>query len=214
MNQLCACRSLSGAFLLTALCGLFSVPPTHAQEDVRRATPPPGKALVFVFRIDPKPVAAQVPVIVNTVRVGELANGTFISATVGPGRNYLQIGDRAPSTLVVEANRSYFVRVGALGNPPSVRTEVSLVSEDEGRGSLAQSRFAGVAPAAVTTAPPPKPSPAPVPLRHPQAVASTGHRCATPQAVASTGSHCATPQAVAAACCNATDSSAGDVHPR
>jgi opacity protein-like surface antigen len=170
MNQLRACRSVSGVLLLTALCGLFSVPPTHAEEDVRRATPPPGKALLFVFRIDREPSAARVPVIVNTVLVGELANGTFVTATVGPGRNYLKIGDEVPSTLVVEANQSYFVRVRTLGDPPSVRTEVNLVSEAEGRRSLAQSRFFGVAPAAtaprpqtppapITAAPPPKPPP-------------------------------------------------------
>ena len=172
MNQLCACRSVSGIFLLTALCGLFSAPVTHAEEDVRRATPPPGKVLLFVFRIDPKPIAAQVPVIVNTVRVGELANGTFVTTTVGPGRNYLQIGDGAPSTLEVEAGQSYFVRVRALGDPQAVRLEVRLVGEAEGRRSLAQSRFVGVAPAATaprpetptaaTAAPTPKPPPAPV----------------------------------------------------
>src|SRR5258708_35626014 len=77
MNQLCACRSVSGILLLTALCVLFSAPVTHAEEDVRRATPPPGKLLLFVVRIAPKPIAAQVPVLVNTVRVAELANGTF-----------------------------------------------------------------------------------------------------------------------------------------
>lgn len=169
MNQISACRSVTGILLLTALCGLFPAPVTHAEEDVRRATPPPGKVLLFVFRIDPKPVAALVPVIVNTVRVGELANGTFIIATVSPGRNYLQIGDRAPSTLVVEANQSYFVRIRSLGDPPSARTEVNLVDEAEGRRSLAQSRFVGVAPAATApraetppAAPPPKPSPAPL----------------------------------------------------
>ena len=160
MNQLCACRSVIGTLLLTALCGLFSPPPTHAEEDVRRATPPPGKVLLFVFRSDPKPVAAQVPVIVNTVSVGDLANGTFVTTTVGPGRNYLRVGDGAPSTLEVEAGQSYFVRVRALGDPQAVRLEVRLVSEAEGRGSLAQSRFVGVAP--VSAAPPPKPSSAPV----------------------------------------------------
>jgi len=173
MNQLCACRSVSGILLLTALCGLFSAPVTHAEEDVRRATPPPGKVLLFVFRIDPKPIAVQVPVIVNMMRAGELANGTFVTTTVGPGRNYLQIGDGAPSTLEVEAGQSYFVRVRALGDPQAVRLEVRLVGEVEGRDSLAQSRFVGVAPAAtaprpqpssapLTAAPPPKPSPAPV----------------------------------------------------
>ena len=160
MNQLRAFLSVRSTLLLTTLCVLFSALPAHAQGDPMRATPPPGKVLLFVFRIDPQPVAAKVPVIVNSVLVGELANGTFVTATVGPGRNYLQIGDRAPSTLEVAANQSYFVRVRALGNPPSVRTDVSLVSEDEGRRSLEQSRLAGAAPAAA--APPPKPSPAPV----------------------------------------------------
>lgn len=173
MNQLCACRSLSGTLLLSTLCGLFPAPPTHAEEEVRLASPPPGKARVFFFRIDREPLAAKVPVLVNTVLVGELANGTFITATVGPGRNYLKIGEGAPSTLMVEANQSYFVRVRTLRDPPSVRTEVNLVSEAEGRRSLARSRFVGIAPAATaprletppaptTSAPPPKPSPAPV----------------------------------------------------
>lgn len=162
MNQLCACRSMRGILILvlTALCGVFSVPPAHAEEDARRATPPPGKALVFVSRVDRVPVAAQVPVIMNSVLVGELANGTFVAATVGPGKNYLRIGDGAPSTLDVAPNQSYFLQIRATGQPPSVRTEMTVLNETEGRRLLAQSRSAGVAPAAIT--PPPKPSPAPV----------------------------------------------------
>lgn len=160
MNQLRAFRSVRGALLLATLCVLFSALPARAQGDPIRATPPPGKVLVFVFRIDPKPLPTLVPVIMNEVRVGELANGTFISTTIGAGRNYLRIGDRVPSTLEVAANQSYFVLVRALGDPQSMRLEVQLVSEAEGRRSLAQSRLAGAAPA--TAAPPPKPSPAPV----------------------------------------------------
>lgn len=146
---------MSGIFLLSALCGLFPAPPAHAEEDVRRATPPPGKVLLFVFRIDPQPVAVQVPVIVNTVLVGELANNTFFTTIVSPGRNYLQIGDRAPSTLEVAANQSYFVRVRAFGDPLLVRSEVQLVSEAEARPLLAKIRFVGVAPAATAPRPPP-----------------------------------------------------------
>ena len=156
MNQLCACRPVSGVLLLTALWGLLSALPAHAEEDARRATPPPGKALVFVFRIDREPLAAQVPVIVNTVLVGELANGTFTTASVSPGNTYLRIGDRVLSTLsfAAAADQSYFVRVEAIHGQTLVRTEVQLVSETEGRRSLAQSRFVGVAPAAVAAAPP------------------------------------------------------------
>jgi len=151
MNQLCACRSLTGALLLTALCGLFLGLPAHAQEDFRRAVPPPGKALVFVFRVDREPLAAQVPVIVNKELIGELANGTFVAATVSPGPTQLRIGQRLVSALsfVATANESYFVRVEAIAGQTLVRTVATPVSEPEGRRSLAQSRFVGVAPAVV-----------------------------------------------------------------
>lgn len=156
MNQLCAYRSVGGALLLSALCSLFSTPLAHAEDGARHATPPSGKALVSVFRIDRDPLTAQVPVIVNTALVGELAHGTFITATVSPGNTYLRIGDRVLSTLsfVAAANQSYFVRVAAIYGQSLVRTEAYLVSETEGRRALAQSRFVGVAPAVVAPAPP------------------------------------------------------------
>ena len=186
MNQLCASCAMSGAFLLTALCGLFSALPAHAQEAAWRATPPPGRALVFVFRNDRVPLTAQVPVVVNTELVGELANGTFVTATVSPGNTYLRIGDRLLSTLyfVAAANQSYFVRVDATYGLSLVRTDVQLVGETEGRRSLEQSRYVGRAPSAVaaaprppqpsvTPAPPPPPSVAPVPPPPPPIVAPT-----------------------------------------
>ena len=173
MIQLRACRSMRAALLLTALCGSLSALPAHAQEDARRATPPPGKALVFVFRNDRVPLAAQVPVVVNTELLGELANGTFVTATVSPGNTYLRIGDRVLSTLyfVAAANQSYFVRIDATYGLPLVRTDVQLVSETEGRRSLEQSRYVGGAPSAVAAAPrPPQPSAAPVPPPPPPSV--------------------------------------------
>lgn len=176
MNQLCACRSLTGALLLTALGALFSGPPAHAQDDLRRAVPPPGKALVFVFRVDREPLAAQVPVIVNKEPVGELANGTFVAATVSPGPTQLRIGQRLVSTLsfVATANQSYFVRVEAVGDRTLVRTVANPVSEPEGRRSLAQSRFVGVAPVVVipplVTPPVAAPPAAPPPVAAPAVV--------------------------------------------
>ncbi|HYS76073.1 MAG TPA: DUF2846 domain-containing protein [Burkholderiales bacterium] len=154
MNELRACLSVSGVFLLAALFG--AAPPVHAQG-ASRATPPPGKALVFVFRSDRQPVAAQVPVLVNVVRIGDLANGTFAVATVNPGRTFLRIGEQALAVFTLEAaaNRSYFVRVEAVSSVRPVRMEVRLVSEVDGRRSLAQSRLVGAAPAiaAVPAAP-------------------------------------------------------------
>ena len=173
MNQLCASRPVSGALLLTALCGLFSALPARAAEDALRATPPPGRALVFVIRNDREPLAARVPVIVNTELVGELENGTFVNAAVSPGNVYLHIGDRVLSTLyfVAAANQRYFVRIQAIYGQALVRTEVHLVGETEGRRLLAQSRFTGVAPALVVAVPPPlKPGVAAAPPPPPPSV--------------------------------------------
>jgi opacity protein-like surface antigen len=154
-------KLVSGVFLLAALFGV--APPVHAQ-DAAQATPPPGKVLVFVFRSDRQPVAAQVPVIVNLVRIGDLANGTFAVATVNPGRTFLRIGEQAVAVFTLEAaaNRSYFVRVEAVSSVRPVRTEVRLVNEVDGRRTLAQSRLVGAAPAAIAAAPRAQPPAAPV----------------------------------------------------
>ncbi len=159
MNQLRAGLSVSGVFLFVALFGAAA--PVHAQE-ASRATPPPGKTLVFVFRSDRQPVAAQVPVFVNLVRIGDLTDGTFAVATVNPGRTFLRIGEQAVAVFTLEAaaNRSYFVRVEAVSGVRPVRTEVRLVSETDGRRSLAQSRLVGAAAAAIAA--PPRVAPPPV----------------------------------------------------
>src|SRR5438876_6670105 len=160
MNELRAGLSVSGAFLLAALLG--AAPPVRAQEDASRATPPPGKALVFVFRSERETVAALVPVFVNLARVGDLANGTFAVATVSPGRTFLRVGDQAVATYTLEvaANQSYFVRVEAVPGVRPVQTEVRIVSEVEGRRFLAQMRPVGAAPPAIAA--PRVPPPAPV----------------------------------------------------
>ena len=166
MKELRACLPVSGIFLLAALFGAAA--PVHAQGDASRAIPPPGKALVFVFRSDRQPAAAQVPVLVNLVRIGDLTNGTFAVATVNPGRTFLRIGEQALAVFTLEAvaNRSYFVRVEAVSSVRPVRTEVRLVNETDGRRALAQSRLVGTASviAGAPRAQPPAPVAAPPPV--------------------------------------------------
>src|SRR5258708_9435111 len=134
---------VSGAFLLAALFG--PAPQVNANQEAWHATPTPGKTLMFVFRREREPVAARVQVFVNSVRVGELANGSFVIATVNPGKIFLRLGDQAAPTYAFEgaANQSYFARVAALAGVQPVRTEVRLVREAEARPALAQSRFLG-----------------------------------------------------------------------
>ena len=165
MNELRACLAMSGAVLLI---GALSAPLAHAQTDPRRATPPPGRALVFVFRSEREPVDARVPVSVNAESVGQLASGTFLTATVAPGRTFVRSGDRVLSAVAFQAepNRSYFVRIEAVSGTRPVRTETRLVTEAEGRRAIAQGRFAGAAPAVIAApkaAPKPTPKPAPPP---------------------------------------------------
>src|SRR6266702_1752848 len=114
MNRLRAGMSAGGVLL--ALCGPFSAPPAHAQEDPRRAILPPGKALVIVFRSDREPRAALVPVVVNAQPAGDLADGTFLAAAVDPGRTFLRAGDRVLTSLRFEAaaGQSYFVHLEAV----------------------------------------------------------------------------------------------------
>src|SRR5258706_3800928 len=162
MNQLRARLAVSSVFLLAALFG--TAPPVHAQ-DAWRATPPPGKTLMFVFRSEREAVAARVPVFVNSVRVGELANGSFVIATVNPGRVLLRVGEQTAPTYAFDAaaNQSYFARVAALAGVQPVRTEVRLVREAEARPVLAQSRFLGAATVAAGAPQAPAPAPRPQP---------------------------------------------------
>ena len=144
---MCAARR-GGTFLFFAVCSLLAST-APAQVDVRQATPPSGKAFVYIFRSDREIVAAAIPISANAEPLGELANGTFVMATVNPGRTYLRAGDRVVSTLQLAAasNQSYFVSVQVVPGVMPVRGEMRLVSEAAGRSSLLQSRFAGAAPA-------------------------------------------------------------------
>jgi len=150
---------------LTALCVLFAVSAARAADDARGATPPPGKVLVFVFRSERDPMSTIVPVSVNSERIGELANGTFATATVKPGTTFLRAGDRVLTTLSleVEANKSYFVWIEAIPGVLPVRSEMRLVSESAGRRSLEQSRFVGASTAVVAVPPVPQPVQAAMP---------------------------------------------------
>jgi opacity protein-like surface antigen len=143
MNQLRAGFAVSGALLLGVLLGPFSAEPVHAQ-DAQRATPPPGKALLFIFRSDREPRPAQVPVTVNAVYVGDLEDGTFLSVSVDPGRTFLRSGDRVLAMLGLQTapDQTYFIWVEAVHGLTLVQTEMRLVSEEEGRRALAQSRVA------------------------------------------------------------------------
>src|SRR2546427_9310440 len=98
MNQFRPRVAALGAFVLAAhLLSPLSAQYAHAQEAAPSA-PPPGKALLYIFRSDLQPSDALVPVSVNAETAGYLENSTFIAAIVNPGKTFLRSGDRVLAT--------------------------------------------------------------------------------------------------------------------
>jgi opacity protein-like surface antigen len=190
----------TGLLALAAACVLDA----HAQV----ASPPPGKALVVMYRSDRQPVSAKVPVIANADRLGDVGNGEFVNAIVNPGRTFLRAGDRILTTLALQASagQTYYVLIEAVPGMTPVRVEMRQMTEASARRILAQSRPIGAAPAAaapraavppaavvapaaaaprVAAAPPPKPAAPPPPRPAPAPRASPPPRPAPPPPAAS-----------------------------
>lgn len=185
MNRLRVLLSKRSLLALAAACGLQCALDAYAQV----ASPPPGKALVVLYRLDRQPVAAKVPVIANADRLGELGNGEFVNAVVNPGRTFLRVGDRILTTLALQTqpNQRYFVLVEAVPNLTPVRVEMREMTEAAARRSLAQSRPIGAAPfaAAPSRAPvPPAPAAAVPAPRAPVAAAAAAPIAAAPKPAA------------------------------
>jgi hypothetical protein len=160
MNLLRASLLHGSILALAAACGL----PCVAQAQV--ASPPPGKALVVMYRADKQPVAARVPVIANADRLGDIGNGEFVNAVVNPGRTFLRVGDKILTTLAIQtgANRTSYVLIEAVPGLSPVRVEMREMDEASARRVLARSRPAGAG-AAAAAAPVPRSVVAPaVPL--------------------------------------------------
>jgi outer membrane protein W len=155
MNRLRASVQVS-ILAIAAACGC-------AQDaQAQSASPPPGKALVVLYRNDKQPVAGRVPVVVNADRLGDLGNGEYINAVVNPGRTFLRVGDRVLTTLALQtsANQTSFVLVEAVPGQTPLRVDMRETNQAAAQRVLAQSRpaavgAAGAAAAAARAAPAP-----------------------------------------------------------
>ena len=138
-------RPSTSSILALAACG-FCAWDANAQV----AAPPPGKALVVLYRVDKQPGAGKVPVIANADRLGEMGNGEFVNATINPGKTFLRAGDRILTTLAIQTapNQTYYVLVEAVPGLTPLRVEMRQMPEANARRALAQSRPIGTAPAA------------------------------------------------------------------
>src|SRR5262249_51856604 len=127
---------------LAAACGLQCALDARAQT-----APPPGKALVVLYRSDKQPVAARIPIIANADRLGDIGNGEFVNAVVNPGRTFIRAGDRVLATLALQtsAGQRYYVLIEAVAGATPVRAEMREMTEPSARRALSQSRPAPVA---------------------------------------------------------------------
>ena len=122
MRRLRASLLQLSIFALAALC---------VRDAQAQASPPPGKAMIVLYRADKQPVAGRVPVIANADRLGDLGNGEFINAVVNPGRTFLRVGDRILTTLAIQAsaNQTSYVLVEAVPGQTPLRVEMREMSE-------------------------------------------------------------------------------------
>jgi opacity protein-like surface antigen len=125
-------------------------------SQAKRATPPAGSALIYIFRDENPPVEATVPVVLDGRRIGQTRPRTFLLATVAPGTHYLISGDKVIATLSVDctAGKTYFISQKAIAGVYPVRTDLAMANSESARRTIAQSRLATAPP----TAPPPKPA--------------------------------------------------------
>jgi len=145
-----------------ALCASLWALPAYAQ--------PAGRALVLVFRSDREPQPGALPVAVNAAKAGNLTNGTYVAATVDPGKTLVRIGDRAAKTysFIAAANQRYYIAVEAVPGTKPLRGEARIVSEAAGRSAIGQGRFVGAGAVPILAAPP-APQPAKAPREAPPA---------------------------------------------
>jgi opacity protein-like surface antigen len=116
----------------------------------KQASPPPGQALIYIFR-DEDPVAeATVPVMLDGHRIGETGPRTFLLATVTPGMHYLISGDKIIATLRLqcEPGETYFISQRALVGVYPVRTQLDIVDDAVGRKAIEQIQLAAAGPTA------------------------------------------------------------------
>lgn len=102
---LSACIAVSASLLLPS--HLVFAQPSAAPAD---------SAQICIFRRDDQPVAESVAVGIDARRLEQLANGTHVVVTVAPGPHTVRAGDRAITTLSVnaQAKRTYYVWLPAL----------------------------------------------------------------------------------------------------
>ena len=95
-----------------------------------------GKAQLYIVRPSSFGMAVLYQVSVDGRLIGSLAAETFVLQTLDPGTHTISLFNSTSqenTTVTVEANKNYFLRVGMNPAATSNRARFKLVSEEEGR---------------------------------------------------------------------------------
>lgn len=169
------------SFLVVVL-SLFTQPTFAAtmaspeqDRQAKQATPAPGKALVYVYRLNDGESDSAPGIWLNGRASGSLAPRTYGMWAAGSGRLDIRAGavDAKPLSFSCEAGRVYFVQL-TVNKDRSI--SLRQVAYGTGRTDLQQARLvldpalaarAAAAPAPAKQMPAPAPSPAPVVKKSP-----------------------------------------------
>lgn len=139
-------RALLALVISAALTGCASVPMGDPARDTALKTfqVAPGKAAIYVYRNESMGAAVKMDVLVNGENIGETAANTYLYKEVAPGKH--TVASKAENTDTVEVELkpgsiAYLwqeVKMGLM----YARTKLHLVSEQEGKKGVLETRLA------------------------------------------------------------------------
>ncbi len=155
-----------GLGLSTAQAALPFASPDQDRA-AKQATPPTGKALLYMYRLDANEPQTAPVIWINGHNIGELESKTFGMWTVQPGSLVIRAGqaDAQPLTIGCEDGRVYFVQMVVEKNG---RVGLQSTTYGTGRQDIQTARLVQV-PAIVAAAP----VPTVVPAKEPQAASQS-----------------------------------------
>jgi len=139
-------RLFAALLLSLALAGCASVPMGDPKQDAAAKTfqVPADKAGIYVYRNESIGTAVKMDVIIDGQNIGETAARTFFYKEVAPGKH--TVTSKAENTDTVEVDLKpgslafiwQEVKMGLM----FARTKLHLVSEEEGRKGVMETRLA------------------------------------------------------------------------
>jgi hypothetical protein len=124
-----------------ALCACASVPMARPERDLdaKRFEVPPDQALLYVYRDETFGSAIKLTVLVDGQHVGDTAAHTFLLVPVAAGRHEVVSKSEKDSTvdLTAENGKAYFVWQEVKMGLFAARSELHVVSEEDGRKAVA-----------------------------------------------------------------------------